>query len=258
MTGAAASDRAAVGDGLDLSLRHPGEVVRLMRVLQEEVRRAIALGSVAPLMEYLYANMAKAATRTLPSPLACRPGCSHCCNGFVAATTVEVLHVVASLPPDGRDHARNAIGAAAAATRDATPEQRLAMVTPCVFLADDRCSVYEARPIVCRTAVSLDAGACSRVHRDLSGEAIPKPVAWVTMRRAYHVALAGALKQAGLSYRAYEYNAALAALIAAPDATARWLAGEDVCAGLPEDAGSDPFDDPVIRGVYGAAFGVEP
>jgi Fe-S-cluster containining protein len=244
------AERAAIAHGIDTAARGPAEVVVLMRVLHDEVRRAVAERSVAPLMTFLYANMAATEARMRHVAVACRAGCSHCCNGFVAATTPEVLFVARAVTAQ----TAAAIARAAAATRDKSPDQRERMVTPCPLLADNRCTVYDVRPLACRTEVSTDAEACRRAHIALSGEPLPRPIVYSAFRRAYYVALAGALRRAGLAFKAYEYNSALAHVLASPAAEASFLAGDDILAGLPEDIGPGVFADPVIEQVYQAAF----
>lgn len=72
--------------------------------------------------------------------MACRAGCAGCCQAGLTVSPVEAAAIAAHLerlPPQ----ARNAIAARAERHREG-----------CVFLDEGgRCSVYEARPIVCRT-----------------------------------------------------------------------------------------------------------
>ena len=247
-------DQSAIARGLDVTLNHPGEVVRLMRVLHDLARRSIDEKSVAPLMDFTYANMNLALKRVAHIQIACRAGCAHCCHGFVAASAPEVLHVAKGFAPEQLPQVRAAVAAIHAVTGGKTTAERERMVTPCALLKDNLCSVYESRPISCRTGVSIRADICERAHIQISGEAIPKPVAYVTMRRAYYIAFAGALKRAGLNYRAYEYNAGLNHALTEPGAEADWLAGRDIFKGLPEDLGGDVFAEANIRNVYDAAF----
>lgn len=81
--------------------------------------------------------------------LACRPGCASCCQGGLTVTAVEAAAVRKSLElldPATLTRLR---------TRPADP-------TRCALLDDDdRCTVYAARPLVCRThglPIKLDAG----------------------------------------------------------------------------------------------------
>jgi Fe-S-cluster containining protein len=78
----------------------------------------------------------------------CRSGCSHCCSIPVLLTHQEA-EVIAR--ETGRPMARE------------VPYTRVRddkyTGTPCPFLAGNRCSIYEWRPIICRTHYSAEANA---------------------------------------------------------------------------------------------------
>lgn len=244
--------------GLDANRRNPAEVIALMRVLREMVADAQARRSLTPMMTYLYESLDAAEARVAYVPVACHAGCAWCCHGYIAATAPEVIHVVKGLASARVDALKPAAAAMFARTGGATHDARAKMITRCPLLGDDNlCSVYATRPNTCRTHMSTDDKACERVHMKLSGEDVMRPVVFSTLRRAYHVALAGALKHAGLSYKAYEYYAALHRLLNEQDvlaAEAEWLAGKDILEGLPPDIGGELFDDPTMAQVYAQAF----
>lgn len=76
---------------------------------------------------------------------ACRAGCSHCCFIPVKITQAEAQHI-------GRQ-----IGRAPVASTDLGDPPRIeGYDSPCPFLADDKCSIYEHRPGVCRSHLNLD------------------------------------------------------------------------------------------------------
>lgn len=87
----------------------------------------------------------------------CRHGCGHCCNGhtLVFKHEAELLARVSGRsmayvpPPTQKDLER----------------QREFRYTPCPFLVDNACSVYEHRPLACRLTHSLNenADACVAV-----------------------------------------------------------------------------------------------
>jgi len=70
----------------------------------------------------------------------------------------------------------------------------------------------------------------------------------------FSTALAGALRQAGLSHRSYEFNRAVELAIEKPELEKLWLAGEEVFAGLSIDPES-ANDDPGLEAIRIAAFG---
>ena len=70
----------------------------------------------------------------------CARGCSSCCVAGLSVCGVEASRVRRALTELGSSVRRKVRAQAA----DATREQ-------CVFLVDDACAVYDARPMVCRT-----------------------------------------------------------------------------------------------------------
>ena len=79
--------------------------------------------------------------------LACRAGCSGCCQHHLSVFPVEAARIkaaVAALPDELR---------ARIAQQARTVNEREAQAQPiaCPLLVDERCSIYEARPLICRT-----------------------------------------------------------------------------------------------------------
>lgn len=134
-----------------------------------------------------------------------------------------------------------------------TFDQRGDLVTPCPALVDKVCSNYLNRPNTCRTAVSVDADVCRRAYVELSGEDIPTPMSATGIRGIFGVALECALIHAGLACEAYELQSALKRTLDDPTVEQRWLAGEDVFAGLPEDP-EPPGDHAARQSFMAAAF----
>lgn len=227
----------------------------MMRVLHELIAEARDAGTIAPMMQFLHANM-RAAERAAPGHLlACRRGCAHCCHTFVSARAPELLFVRATIPGREREAVRADVDAAYAVTGMLSPGERGGMAPPCPMLRDGACRIYAARPMTCRMAVSESAEACARAFAPGAGpEPIPIPEAYPTLRRGYSLALAGALRRAGFPAWSYEFNAGMQTALARPDAEAAWLAGEDIFADVPRDPGSDPFVLPSNLRLYDEAF----
>jgi hypothetical protein len=251
-------DEKRIARGFDARQPAAGQVVALMRVLDRKLQQCLQRRSVGPLMEFVYSSMASGAGRVGDVPIACGRGCSHCCHSWVDASPAEVLFAVRSMDPGQRARAAQAVGQAYAATGQRGFEERSRMVSACPLLEDNVCSIYDARPIVCRAAVSADEGACRRSFLKLSGESIPVPTVWRTLGQGYAVALEGAIAHAGLIPTEREWNASLNMALGDPTAEARWLGGEDLFLGAPRASESGRFGNPSWAALYKEAFGAFP
>lgn len=163
-------------------------------------------------------------------PAACRKGCGWCCHQRVGAAAVEVLAMARSLRE--RPEAR----AALAAWR---PGQ------PCAFLKDGACSVYDVRPLKCRSLWHVDERHCMGKYAALPafGPA-PAPDFQLEPKMIYEGALKGLalpLIRAGRDCPGLELMPALTAVIDRPDAAQAWAAGETV---FPETTRLDWFPRP--------------
>ncbi|MBI1765733.1 MAG: YkgJ family cysteine cluster protein [Acidobacteria bacterium] len=79
--------------------------------------------------------------------LACRAGCSGCCQHHLSVFPVEAACIAATLdelPPDLRTRIEQ---------QAAEVNQREARGEPvaCPLLVNERCAIYESRPLICRT-----------------------------------------------------------------------------------------------------------
>jgi hypothetical protein len=81
--------------------------------------------------------------------VACRRGCSHCCH-IAVLLTVEEAQVI------GRRIGRPP---AHAPPRTDADDFDYGYHSPCTFLVDGECSIYENRPLACRVHYSLDVDA---------------------------------------------------------------------------------------------------
>ena len=176
------------------------------------------------------------------------------CHSLVTVSAPEVLFVRRGIAAAALSATRDAVGRSYETTSGLSPDERLANPTACPLLRERICSVYAHRPVVCRTAVSLNAALCERAFLRSSGEAIPTPAWFSLVRLGYDLALCGAIRKEGLSYVSCELNAALKSTLENGEAERQWLAGENVLAGLQEDPNGDPFRSEVNQQVYAAAF----
>jgi hypothetical protein len=132
----------------------PKEMFAKETALPEKLRNLNASKSVKLRKVY---QLADEFSRLMAPYIACANGCSHCCHHGVEISSLEATSI------------SNFSG------RAARPIQKSILRTdkpyrgsPCPFLVEDSCSVYEVRPLVCRNHASYDATntACLPAHID--------------------------------------------------------------------------------------------
>jgi Fe-S-cluster containining protein len=248
-------DRASLAGGVDVMARDGRQIAALMRVLHDLAEISIARRSVAPLMEFVIANMTASMDRFADAKVACGRGCHFCCHIWVDGTPGELIHLGHSLAGEKREQVLRALAGALVKTGGLSMEGRERLVEPCPMLVDKACSVYAERPLACRALAALDAARCERAFVHLSDELIDIPQPYMLAGYGYRLALDGALKRAGLDYRPVELNSGLALALGRAGAEAEWLAGGDPFAEAQRPPPGDPFDDPNARALYDLAFG---
>ena len=164
--------------------------------------------------------------------LACKAGCTYCCHNVVMATAPEIFLAASEL----RAQHDQALVADVAGRCEAAGQSRVGQAdgrkSPCPLLHNDLCSVYSARPSVCRKHNSFDVGACIAAFEGRGGD--------IPIRRFDQEAFeccAGALitgMRLGDERRGsvFELSGALGVTLRDPQAEQKWLAGEDVFTGV--------------------------
>lgn len=155
--------------------------------------------------------------------LACKVGCKHCCSARVEAIEPEVFRIVreiSSRSPEEINALIERLRAYVAMPSDVAPWQRR---TPCAFLVDDLCSIYEVRPSVCRKAHSQNVAACAE-----NAPEIPQSLNIVLGADALMKGTADAYREIGLPASGHDLGTAVLIALTDPTAEARWLSGEAV------------------------------
>lgn len=99
--------------------------------------------------------------------VSCKAGCSACCRSIpVEISDLEARHIAA------------ATGKACATLPPGRHGQRGFLNTPCPFLVNEQCSIYEHRPYNCRSlaVVDTDALTCSTLNTELTVANDPRAV----------------------------------------------------------------------------------
>jgi Fe-S-cluster containining protein len=140
-------------------------------MIQQQARVPADMESKKELLACIYGVYARWVERF---PLVCKKGCASCCTQSVTMTNLEGVMILDFLKVRGRDSwlaeqlARRATENKGAAittnqyARACLDHQEVAEealgdwnFTPCIFLSEDACSIYEVRPFGCRSFGSL-------------------------------------------------------------------------------------------------------
>ena len=101
----------------------------------------------------------------------CRPGCNYCCHREVFATPAECLRIFENVSA-WHDEARAALRARLGIHEGIVARQReevfVRATEPCPLLEHGLCSVYGARPLLCRGLSSVDARLCKALSENPS------------------------------------------------------------------------------------------
>ncbi|MCC6554170.1 MAG: YkgJ family cysteine cluster protein [Polyangiaceae bacterium] len=201
---------------------------------RRSVARAAELGADAG--DWAAELGARVMERIAPSSAsACRDGCAFCCHLKIIATAPEVLrlseHLLATRAPAELAAIRDRVSRADDRTRGMTTDQRARAKLACPLLEGGRCAAYEARPLACRGANSLDAARCERgFERPEEDVELPIYKPQLQLTEALRGGLSGGLARAGLDGRPLELNAALRIALVDAEACKDWSRGKPALA----------------------------
>ena len=119
----------------------------------------------------------------LPHPVACQDGCDSCCYNQVELTPPEALlighHIAQQFSEAEKDLLLAHVARIIEIIKAMGPAESAARrrEIPCPLLRNRTCSVYPARPLVCRAMHGLDRERCVRgtAHRQPGGKSILRP-----------------------------------------------------------------------------------
>lgn len=162
-------------------------------------------------------------------PLKCQKACSYCCRkpGVLIAVPelVRILDYVQQHFDEGMAAALRDRAARYAAQVDGRDlHQPRSESVPCPLLVDDLCSVYEVRPLVCRSYNSTSAEACRRAH-DNPAVLVPIFAPLKDVTDGATVGMAQRLRESGLSEAMVDLGTALHLALSADSDRESILAG---------------------------------
>ena len=211
-------------------------------ILQGEYLRASQEISARGVQQAYEASHERHDARIASAPdaatLACRAGCSWCCYFSVDVRPVEVYRILdfvqREFNAEQRRRVFDEVKANGDALRGLDDVERARRNIKCAFLMDGRCSIYAARPQMCRNYHATNAVGCERSYLEPDNlEIDPEFAPYVYQAGGAHVeAFSRAMQDAGYDTRVYELNGALMAARSQPDALARFESKEAPFAGL--------------------------
>ncbi len=245
-------DERSLVRGINPESQNPEEIAGMARLLQTMFESAKQNGSIDAPVTFLQSKVDATVQGLGDIPIACKKGCSHCCNIWVSAPAPEVLFISKIVKLRG-ELTIDKVRVAHQHTKDYAFDTRDQHPYPCPLLEQDVCSIYYSRPKACRLASSADDSICARSYHNLSNEDIPTPLMYLLGRSMYSVAMAAALRKVNLPYHDYELNSALVRAIDTDDAERSWLSGQDIFSDVLREPG-DLFSDLHAQRLYEYAF----
>lgn len=151
-----------LSDGVDLS--------SIRRLADQAIRASTAGGRVHWLRQ-----MSAVAEKVVAPQSACRSGCSHCCHIAVAVSQSEAIAISKEIgvPLQRPSQSRTLRDLAERGEQGQAEDASRFTGVPCTFLRDDLCSIYDSRPLVCRTQFNMDRDEL--LCRLVEGAAVPVP-----------------------------------------------------------------------------------
>ena len=245
-------DQNILSKGVNLESPQAEPLEAMARQLFNMLEQAKQDGRIDTPVKFLQSKVNASLQNVGDLALACKKGCSHCCYVWVSAFAPEVLFVSKLVKRMGAETIER-VRDAHKRTKQFDFDTRYQYPHACPMLEDDLCSIYDSRPNACRFAASGSAEICARAYHNLSDEAIPIPTTHLRGSSIYSLAMAAALRRAGLAHHAYEFNAALVRAIDTENAERTWLSGEDIFSGVMREP-ADIFSEPRAQQIYEHAF----
>lgn len=166
-------------------------------------------------------------------PKACRSGCNYCCYLLVEISVPEVMNLVSFIneyfSAAELDALKTRVQQTKCRVHGMNSYERLFAREPCPLLQNGKCSVYAARPLVCRGYNSYNWATCAQdLKHSRSWRLIPHDEAEKDIYSDVLDGLVTGLKEEGLPSETLELIAALHIALNNPDAGERWLAGDSI------------------------------
>lgn len=163
----------------------------------------------------------------------CSKGCYYCCYAQVSVTPPEAILIGTFLNENyslsKTDQLLKKIKNNISLTEGKSLEERISIweKTPCIFLADNECSIHDVRPFICREWHSLSVEQCIAAfeNRDKDAEIDSYPYRNYILG-TIREGLSSACNNAGCDSEPVEIATAIKAIINHPSPGEAWINGE--------------------------------
>ena len=111
--------------------------------------------------------------------LACSSGCSYCCYSHISLMPQEAFNIALYLAQNCNEYeftryTEKCIQGAASLETKSLKSFVKDYFSPCPFLHENRCSIYDVRPIVCRNWISSNLKACVKSYEEQNKVVVPQ------------------------------------------------------------------------------------
>lgn len=127
-----------------------------------------------------------------PNSIECAQGCNYCCNNTVHLTKTESKElsnaIRSSYGKQQMDTLKTRLKVIRNSHQKMTREERMLERSPCPLLSEGSCSVYDSRPLFCRSAFSYSKKMCeeANVNPELD---VPMEAGAKAMAEDFHVGI---------------------------------------------------------------------
>lgn len=102
--------------------------------------------------------------KEVPQAIECEKGCNYCCRGSVSVTETEMkevgMYIRKTFSKEELESVKKAATKIKKSLQELTKEERIYARHDCPLLMDGECSIYESRPLMCRSAYSYSKESC--------------------------------------------------------------------------------------------------
>ncbi len=206
---------------------------------QKKLYNAFINGAVLPLLTEIMAyahDIVDALEHSDKSPaVACSSGCSYCCHSQIHVLPIETLLILSfiheSFTKNQIVQLRDRIGKRLQLTRGKSVDILFPLKEKlsCIFLENNMCSIYQARPFICRAWNSVDSSLCRTIYNTGSfDDEIESSSARNFVFESSRLLFIDLARELKLETVPFEITLAVFNCLATTDPLQLWLSGQNI------------------------------